>query len=129
MVSEIRSKDELIALLIDHDGVGDGTHPITDPTWPLQALIMQRPKGHVFTKHTHKDMERTVATLQEAVLVTKGKLGVTVCDKSGNDLGRYDVAEGQCLFLVNGGYKLEVLDDVRFFEFKNGPYADDKLDL
>lgn len=127
MIKEIKQGDKLIALHVSSHDIQDGTHPITPSEWPLQALMMKRSVGHVFAKHTHKVMDRSTASLQETVVVTKGRLKVTVCTREGVDVGDYEVAAGEFLFLVDGGYLLEVLEDVEFYEFKNGPHSDDKV--
>jgi len=127
MITKISSNGKLVALLIGGSDVDDGTHPITDSAWSLQLLMMKRKKGHVFAKHTHKVIERATELLQEAIVVCKGKLLITVCNRAGEDIGPYEVSTGQCLFLVDGGYKVEVLEDTEFYEFKNGPHEDDKI--
>jgi hypothetical protein len=127
MISEIKKGERLVALLIDNNDIADGTHPITPSEWPLQALMMKRSRGHVFVKHTHAVLDRATANLQEVIIVTKGVVQVTVCERSGEDIGAYTVSSGQCLFLVDGGYKIEVVEDATFYEFKNGPHLDDKI--
>lgn len=127
MIKEIKADDELIALLIDNADIEEGTRPITESAWSLQMLMMKRPKGHVFAKHTHALMDRSTRLLQEAIVVTTGKILVTVCDREGTDISDHEVSSGQCLFLVNGGYKIEVVEDATFYEFKNGPHEDDKV--
>lgn len=129
MIKEIRHDGELIALFIDNADSIEGTHPITESAYPLQALMMSRNPGHVFAKHTHKASQRTTESLQEVIVLTQGKVRVTVCLRSGEEVGAYEVSAGQCLFLVNGGYAIEVLEEARFYEFKNGPHLDDKLPL
>ncbi len=129
MISRIEHEGELIALHVGIADIEDGTHPITPSEWPLQALMMKRPKGHVFAKHTHEILPRTTATLQETIVVTSGKVLVTVCTREGKDIGGHEISSGQMLFLVNGGYTIEVVEDATFFEFKNGPHLDDKKPL
>lgn len=127
MIKEIKKGNNIIALLIDHAGMGDVTQPITDPAGALQILAMKRNSGHEFDKHTHKIMERSNNDLQEAIVVTKGKLLINICDRNGNDVDNVEVSAGQCLFLANGGFGIEVLEDSEFFEFKNGPHTEDKI--
>jgi len=127
MIKEIKLKDKLLALhisLIDKD---DGTHPVTDSAYALQLLMMKRKAGHVFAKHTHKIISRTVPTMQESIVVIKGILLANVCDREGNEAGEYEISAGECLFVVEGGFGLKVLKDTEFFEFKNGPHEDDKI--
>ncbi|MCI0561190.1 MAG: hypothetical protein MN733_22110 [Nitrososphaera sp.] len=129
MITKITLHDQVIGLLVDNADIEDGTHPITPSEWPLQLLMMRRKKGHVFAKHTHKIMDRQIPMLQEAIVVNQGKLLITVCDRGGEDIGDYEVSAGQILFLANGGYKVEVIEDAAFYEFKNGPHPgiDDKV--
>lgn len=129
MITEIKFKEKLIALLVDTSDIEDGTHPVSVSEWPLQFLMMRRKKGHIFAKHTHTPMPRRNDFLQEAIVVNRGKLLITVCDRVGEDIGTHEVLAGQCLFLVDGGYKIEVLEDAMFYEFKNGPHPqrDDKI--
>ena len=65
MITEIKKGEKLIALLVDNADIEEGTHPITNSAWPLQTLMMRRGPGHIFAKHTHTVMDRTIATLQE----------------------------------------------------------------
>lgn len=127
MINKITSGEKLVALLVGTSDIEDGTHPITDSAYALQMLMMRRPKGHVFAKHTHAVLERHTNLLQEAIVVLKGTVKVIVCLRDGTDIGAYEVSAGQCLMLVDGGYTIEVLDDAVFFEFKNGPHLDDKV--
>jgi hypothetical protein len=127
MIKKITSHNKTVALLVDNNDIEDGTHPVTDSAGSLQLLMMKRKKGHIFLKHTHKMMDRSTSELQEAIVVNKGKLLITVCDRKGTDIGEYEVTAGQCLFLINGGYKIEVIEDAQFYEFKNGPHHDDKI--
>jgi hypothetical protein len=127
MIQQIRSGDSVVALLIGNADIPDGTHPITEHEHSLQMLMMKRGKGHVFAKHTHAVLDRSTTQLQEAVVVTKGRLLVTVCTRAGEDLGGYEVSAGQSLMLVDGGYTIEVLEDAAFYEFKNGPFKEDKV--
>jgi len=127
MIMKIMAGDEMIAFLADASDVQEGTHPLTDPAWPLQMLMMKRGKGHVFVKHTHTPIPRSVPRMQEVIVVTKGKLLCTICDVQGTDIGSYEVSAGQCIFSARCGIKVEVLEDTEFYEFKNGPHVEDKV--
>jgi len=127
MITEIKSGEKIIAVLADNSDIEDGTHPITPSSWSLQLLMMMRKFGHVFAKHTHSAISRSVSDLQEAIVVTEGKLLITVTLRSGETVGAYEVSRGQCLFLADGGYEIKVLEDAAFYEFKNGPNKDDKI--
>lgn len=127
MIRQISYNGALVALWISSSDIPEGTHPITDSSWPLQALMMSRKRGHVFAKHTHAKNQRSTGLLSETIVVTKGKVLVTVTTREGVEVEKCEVSSGECLLLVNGGYMIEVLDDAAFYEFKNGPHLDDKV--
>jgi oxalate decarboxylase/phosphoglucose isomerase-like protein (cupin superfamily) len=117
----------LVALHITHDVVG--TKPASEDSWPLQLLLIQREAGSTFQKHIHTKMERTTGALQEGLVVIEGRIRATLCTRDGVDVGTLEVRAGECLFLVDGGWAIEVLEGARMYEFKNGPYLDDKVML
>lgn len=127
MINKIEHNNKVVALLIDHSNTEEGTHPITDPRGALQLLMMKRKAGHSFDKHTHEIMERSSSELQEAIIVTKGKLRINLCDREGKDITSVEVSSGQCIFFITGGFGIDVLEDAEFFEFKNGPHTEDKI--
>lgn len=127
MIKEIHSGDRLAALFISNKDIEPGTHPITDSANALQALMMHRPAGHVFAKHTHDIRSRATDLLQEVIVVTEGSVLVTVCDREGNDIVEQLVSAGECLYVVEGGFRIDVVEDARFYEFKNGPHEEDKI--
>ena len=127
MIREIRYGDSLVALHIVHDVTG--TMPASDPTWPLQMLMIERTKGSVFPRHAHTPIDRHGATLQEALVVLSGKIRMTILTRSGDEVETFDVDASECVFLVEGGWGIEVLEDARMYEFKNGPHHDDKVAL
>lgn len=117
----------LIALHLTHDVVG--TQPASQDSWPLQLLLIQRQAGSIFQKHIHTKIERTTSMLQEGLVVTEGRIRAVLCSRDGSEVETLEVQAGECLFLVDGGWTIEVLESARMYEFKNGPYLDDKVML
>src|SRR6185436_12172808 len=126
MITEIKSGNTIVAFLVDGTDLPEGAHPVTGHDASLQFVIMNRKAGYTVAKHTHQLLDKTTTKPQKALVVTKGKLTVILCDREGNDVGVCDVSSGQCLFLAHGGYKIDVMEDALFFEFKNGPHIEDK---
>lgn len=125
---KILKDNKLIAIVFDKFE-GDGTVPQTDPSYPLQLLMMRHEKGKIFDAHTHEPKERATTFLQEAIVVTKGKLKIDILTRQSEFVSTVTLSPGQCVFMVDGGYKVEVLEDVEFYEFKNGPFLEDKMML
>ena len=129
MIKEIRSGETLCALHIAHDASVVGTVPITASDFPLQLLLIQRETGSVFAKHIHKKLERTTNALQESLVVLEGLIRIHICTREGVAVETIEVGTGECFFLVDGGFEIEVVKPTRMYEFKNGPYLDDKVML
>ena len=123
------TKDGKIIAILFEAFEKEGTHPQTDPGFPLQLLMMKYPKGKVFDAHTHEPKERKTDFLQEAIVVTKGKLKVKVLTRTGEFVSEVTVSQGQCIFSVDGGCEVEVLEDAELYEFKTGPFIEDKVML
>jgi hypothetical protein len=127
MTREVRKGDELCALHITHEAVG--TTPVSDSSWPLQMLMIERKAGSVFPAHMHKYVARNTEKLQEALVVLSGCIRVTLYTREGAQVETLTVHKGECVFLIQGGWGIEVLEDARMYEFKNGPHYDDKVML
>lgn len=127
MIQEIASKGKVFAFIAAASDIADGIHPLTDPTLPLQVLMRKHGKGHRVEKHAHKEVARTSTRLNEGLVVIEGELRAQIFDDDGDDIGIYTVTAGQCLLMIAGGHEIEMTADTIVFEFKNGPYYDDKI--
>lgn len=129
MIKEIASNGTLFALIADAADVAPGIHPLTDGALPLQALMRRHPAGHEVANHMHRPVVKSTNGINEGIVVISGALSVTISDREGKDLGTHTVSSGQCLLMLEGAHHLTMTEDIVFFEFKNGPYVDDKIML
>ncbi len=129
MIKEIAAQGSILALILDLSDMEVGTISPTNPGWSLQVLMRKLVAGHSVGKHTHKLIEKSTKQLNEGLVVIKGAIQTEIFDAAGVSAGVYEVTEGQCLFFAEGGHSVEVLNDALIFEFKNGPYVDDKIAL
>ena len=129
MITEIKSGNKLFALLVDLSSIKEGTFPVTDPAWPLQLLLMKRKRGHVVLKHIHKKIRKTTRQPQEALVVIKGTVAVSIFDRKGKFIAKKNVSSGQCLLMVDGAHEIKMTKNSLLYAFKDGPYIDDKIFL
>lgn len=129
MITEIKSGNEIFALHVSLDDLGEGSFPSTDPLWSIQMLMMNRKAGHVVTKHMHRKVQKTTNMPQEAIVVIKGSIIASIFDRSGELISKQDVVAGQCLLIVDGAHEVEVTEDALIYAFKDGPYVDDKINF
>lgn len=116
----------LLAIVLDGD-IPEGTHPVTSPDMPLQVLSFKHQKGKIWPPHSHVPMERKTKGLCEAVVLSKGSLRASI-SVDGVVLSSVDLQAGQGIFVVSDKceIQLEALENVIMYEFKNGPFVDDK---
>lgn len=127
MIQEIRSKGTLFACIADASDIADGIHPLTDSALSLQSLMRKHTKGHIVPMHSHKQISKTTEQLNEGLVVITGALLVTIADKENKTMGVYTISAGQCLLMFDGWHSVEVTENAVFYEFKNGPYCEDKV--
>ena len=129
MVTKIKSGNKIFALLIDLSSAKEGTFPITDPSWPLQLLLMKRKQGHVVVKHVHKKIRKVSRQPQEALVVVRVTIEASIFDRKGKIIAKKNVSAGQCLLIVDGAHEIKIKKDALIYAFKDGPYIDDKIFL
>lgn len=127
MKREIRKGAKVFAIIIDATKFPEGAHPATDASWPLQMLVMKRPKGYVVRKHMHKKITRTISQSQEALIVIRGSARATIYDRQKKRLGACKVGAGECLIIADGMHEVAFTKDTIAYECKTGPYIEDKI--
>lgn len=130
----IYDKDHhLLAVYVDRKCAAacDGVQFHTAPEDQLQLATMHRPTGYTVKPHKHEGGARTVYSTQEVLIVVRGKLQVSIYDRAGELWCVLHVGEGEAILLVDGGHAVRVLEEVLFYECKQGPYLgkDDKVAL
>lgn len=129
MRTETKSGDEVFAVALDLESIQEGSFPATDPLWSIQLLLMNRKKGHVVAKHTHKKLLKTTQQPQEAMVVIRGVIEASIFDEAAELIGKTTVTEGQCLMILRGAHEVRFLEDALVYAFKDGPFVDDKISL
>lgn len=127
MITEIKSGNKIFALVFDLSSIKEGTFPVTDPSWPLQLLLMKRRRGHVVAKHTHKKIRKISQQPQEAIVVIKGSIQASIFDRKGKIIAKKNISAGQCLLMVDGAHEVKITKNALIYAFKDGPYVDDKI--
>ena len=129
MIIDIKSGKKIFARIFDLSGIKEGSFPVTNPSWPIQLLLMNRKKGHVVAKHMHKKLRKISRQPQEALVVIKGSAQASIFDRKGKFLAKKKVSAGQCLLIVDGAHEVKFTQNSLAYAFKDGPHKDDKIQL
>lgn len=95
---------------------------VTQQNDTFQVGAFERPAGHEVKAHRHPDRDIQIRKTAEAIFFEKGKARITVFDDDWNEVGLQEVEAGWCAVLLGGGHSIEMLEDTRFVEVKQGPY-------
>lgn len=117
----------MYAIHVDLASIPEGSSPATDAADTIQLLLMNRKKGHVVAKHSHKRLVKTIQQPQEALVVMKGAIEASIFDEKGDLIEKKDVAAGQCLIILRGWHEVRFTEDALVYAFKDGPFMDDKI--
>ena len=123
-MEKIVHKGRLVALRVRR--FPNGTRGLTSPKDALQLLSQKRAKGHIVVPHRHIPKKRTTRLLQEGLVVIKGKLRVDLYDEQKNCFRRFLVRTSEAVVLLGVAHAIHFLEDSLVYEFKNGPFIDDK---
>jgi hypothetical protein len=104
-----------------------GSVPITGGMESLQLLTLKYKKGHLIKPHTHIPKKRITKTLQECLVVKKGKIRVDFYAPDKKIFKYIYVKAGEALIILRGGYGVRVMQNAEIFELKNGPFKEDKI--
>lgn len=129
MKTEIRSGKKIFALILGLSDLKEGTHPVTERSWPLQILLMKRKAGHVVERHLHRKIRKISKQPQEALVVIKGAIEASIFDRKGKFIAKKKVLAGQCLLIVDGAHEVKMAKNSLIYAFKDGPHLNDKIFL
>ena len=123
-VEEIFYQDRCIALVFRKDiPLHEGVQFLTTPDNPFQIGVHLAPTGKVMQPHFHRlDAPLTIETVEEILMVQSGKVAVSLYNASGDVISRIELEAGESILLMHEGHGVEILEEARIFEVKQGPY-------
>jgi hypothetical protein len=108
---------------------------ITDDSWPLQIIVLERNPGGTTLPHYHIPTEALpdLPTRHQVLICQSGKARVGIFTRQGQSLGDIVLRPNDVVLLLEG-HEVEFLErGTRLLEIKQGPFpgtdADDKIDL
>lgn len=108
---------------------------LTDNSWPLQIILLQRDPGGTTLPHYHIPTQSLpeMPTRHQILICQSGKARVRIFTREGDALGEIVMRPNDLVLLLEG-HEVEFLErGTRLIEVKQGPFpgtdADDKIDL
>lgn len=105
-----------------------GVRFVSEQTMPMQVGLMERPAGYKVPPHRHPPLDRHITSTPEFLYIESGRILAKVFDDDWILLEERELGPGDFLLFLAGGHAVDVLEDARFFEVKQGPYAGEGKD-
>ena len=122
-VEEITYQGKVLAKVFRGNQVEDGVQFFTSQDNPFQVGMHSRKKGVSLTPHIHVlEKPLVVDVIQEILFVQSGKIRLTLYTDQGKVIERKTLATGDSVLLLSGAHGVDILEDAKIFEVKQGPY-------
>ena len=80
-------------------------------------------KGKKVNRHRHKLVKREIFKTQEVLILLDGKMKIDLYKNNGEKLKSIIMTSGDTILLACGGHHVEIVEDSKIIEVKQGPYA------
>jgi hypothetical protein len=111
------------AIVIRSSASVSGIEFFTPVNYSQQIGLMSRPSGYTVPAHIHNEVERTISTTQEVLMIRSGVCLISLLNASGHTFQKITLEPGDVILLATGAHKLQMLTDCQILEVKQGPYA------
>lgn len=131
-MKRIYSKKEplmLLHLIQKKKDVAEGLERLSPPTEYIQVSACQFNKSNHLEPHKHRVFTKITNITQEALIVVRGKLKITLYDIDDKELEKQTLTAGDCCITYVGGHKHEIKQDgTIFYAINTGPFYGDEKD-
>jgi hypothetical protein len=111
-----------LAIILRADFAAEGLQFFTPDEYGQQLGYMRHPAQHVIAAHVHHEVERTVRSTMEVLLVRSGTVRVDLFDDDLVHVATRVLAGGDVILLVAGGHRFEMMTEAEMIEVKQGPF-------
>ena len=123
-------QDKLLHIIVRKNDLKPGRIEVVPENHFIQCALLNMEKDKTFKPHKHIWKNRTRDVIaQESWIVVQGKVKCTFFDIDDNIIAEPILEPGDASFTLEGGHTYTILeDDTLVYEYKTGPYEEQKLD-
>lgn len=129
----IRDGETLLAVVVRSDATSrDKYNFLTDANAPLQLGVNFYQGGETIAPHTHLSRDIRITQIQEVLVIGHGAVRLRLYNEAKAQVSETRLARGDVVLLITGGHGLDILEDTKIIEVKQGPYdgrVKDKIEL
>jgi len=127
-IEKIIDEGKILAVVVRKDSSLEGVNFFTPQDFSQQLGLLVHEKGKKIKAHRHKLIKREITLTQEVLVVLEGKAKIELYNEKQKKIKTFVITNGDTILLAHGAHSIEILEDSRIIEVKQGPYAgvDDK---
>ena len=123
MIERIKDNQELLAVILRDEYVKEGLNFLTDVEESFQVGFHNVKKGKRYMAHKSKPFEKLENFKANKIYYVKsGKVGIDIYNKENKKIKYAFLNPGDLILFIEGGHGLDVIDDAKIIEIKQGPY-------
>tara|TARA_B100000902_G_scaffold36177_1_gene43300 strand:- start:1206 stop:1598 length:393 start_codon:yes stop_codon:yes gene_type:complete len=113
-----------IAYIVRKKDISKGKNFLTHNSEEMQFASFGLEKNEVIRNHIHNTSKREINSTSEGIVVIDGVLKIKLFDNERNFISDHILNSGDSILLLSGGHGIEVVEETKFIEFKQGPYIE-----
>lgn len=121
-LEKILAGDEILALVVRSGFNSPGPNFFTPPEWPQQLGLLVYEQGKKIPPHKHKCLKRETETFTEVLVLLAGRAKIDLYDSENRLIQTVILEPGDSILFASGGHAVEILEDAKILEVKQGPY-------
>ena len=123
MGMEIRDrKNNLLALIIRKNEIVKDKYFATENNYDFQLAAFNLKNKAVIERHIHNEQNRNIKTTSEVLIVLEGELRIEIFDYELDLVETVNIFQHDTIALLGGGHGIDVKQDTKLIEVKQGPY-------
>lgn len=124
MIEEIVHNNAVVAIIVYKNYEPEGIKFLSPNEFSLQLGYMSRSKGYRVIPHIHNPVHRHTIGTQEVLFIKSGVIRIDFYSFEQHYLCSRELSEGDVILLAGAGHGIEVLQDAKIIEVKNGPFIE-----
>ena len=115
----------LLAAVIKLSDINIEKNFVTENEEEFQLASFNLVKNTKIERHHHPKQNRQIQNTSEVITVIEGSIEVSIYDENLEFVHKENLVSGETIALFRGGHEIEVIEDTKFIESKQGPYIED----
>ena len=123
MIEKVESNGQLLALILRNSYDKDGLNFMTNKEHSFQVGVHNVKKGTRYKAHKSLPFNNiSELKTNKIYYIKEGKVGVDVYNKKNEKVEYLKLESGDLILFVDGGHGLDIIENAKIIEIKQGPY-------